>query len=357
VEAVAIDPQKDLYEDLLFQEGRFRRLHRYRLLRACACEAELRPAEPATWFGPYLPSELLLGDPGARDAAIHSIQACIPHARILPIGIERLYPGYLPANAKLVVRARERERDRDTFVYDMEILGPDGGLLERWEGLRLRAVEERRQTKPWAVPLLAPYLERRLQELLPGSRIRVALEMEKDGGRRSPSDPVIRDAIGGDVAIARRPDGKPEAAGALHVSAAHAGNLVLAVADPRPIGCDMEPVESRSPSVWRDLLGAERGGLAEVVAQESGEDLDAAATRIWAVAECLKKVGAPVKTPLVYSSAGSGGWVVLSSGSRAAATYLASVRGREERLVLAVLSEQDAGTRDRSPARRSDESV
>src|SRR2546426_7790679 len=29
----------------------------------------------SVWFGPYLPSQFVLGDPAARDAALHAIQA------------------------------------------------------------------------------------------------------------------------------------------------------------------------------------------------------------------------------------------------------------------------------------------
>src|SRR5205807_9707834 len=88
--AVALDPDRDLYGAILFQSGRFKQLRGYRHLRATECVAEIACHEAADWFGLYLPSGLVLGDPGARDAAIHAIQACIPHATILPTGVDRL---------------------------------------------------------------------------------------------------------------------------------------------------------------------------------------------------------------------------------------------------------------------------
>ena len=54
------------------------------------------PRSPAPTGGvvpSLLPAELVLGDPAARDAAIHAVQACIPQATILPIGVDRLIPG------------------------------------------------------------------------------------------------------------------------------------------------------------------------------------------------------------------------------------------------------------------------
>jgi len=173
---LAIDPQRDLYGGILFQEGRFRRLGGYRRLRATECLAEIVPDGTAAWFGRYLPAALLLGDPAARDAAIHGIQACIPHAQLLPIGIDRILAGRLGADEPLLFAARERRREGDTFVYDVDILAADGSLRERWQGLRLRAVDRTRLPAAWSAPLLGPYLERRLQELFPEANLRVALE-------------------------------------------------------------------------------------------------------------------------------------------------------------------------------------
>src|SRR5208283_2351174 len=116
------------------------RLRGYRLLKAKECVAEITPDDGAAWFGPYLPAEFVLGNPAARDAALHAIQACIPHRRILPTGIERLAIFRNEPGAHFV-RAKERLRDGDNFIYDVEVTGAHGELIERWDGLRLRAVE------------------------------------------------------------------------------------------------------------------------------------------------------------------------------------------------------------------------
>jgi hypothetical protein len=128
---------------LLFQGGRFRRLSGYRRLRSTSCVAEIAEAEPAEWFHRYLPPALVLGDPAARDVAIHAIQACIPQATILPIGVDRFTPGVGARTGPHLVRARERSDQGDLLVYDVEIADADGRVRERWEGLRLSVVEHR----------------------------------------------------------------------------------------------------------------------------------------------------------------------------------------------------------------------
>lgn len=343
-ERLDLDPD-DLYESgLLFQRGRFRRLRGYRRLRATECVAELS-AEPARhgaahWFGSYLPGRLVLGDPGLRDAVIHAIQPCIPHATLLPFAVDSIVPGVAPAvpDGRVMVHARERVRDGATFVYDVLVTDRFGAPIERWDGLHLRAVEDIPAPDAWAVPLVAPLIERRVQELLPSARVRVAITAD-DGAR--PSDRAMRAAAGADATVTRRPDGKPLRADG-GISATHAGGLTIAVAGADPVACDAEAVLTRSPAAWRDLLGPERFAFAELVASESGESVDAAATRVWTACECLKKAGAGTDASLTLERRGGEGWLLFRAGHLAIASGLLAVRGRAGILAVAVLGERDA---------------
>ena len=378
-----IDPRRDLYGGILFQEGRFRRLGGYRRLRATECLAEIVPDGTAAWFGRYLPPALLLGDPAARDAAIHCIQACIPHAQLLPTGIERILAGRITADEPLLLAARERHRDGDTFVYDLDILAADGTLRERWQGLRLRAVDRTRLPAAWSAPLLGPYLERRLQELFPDANLHVALEAREAprisagtapaaGGRapRPDSAAIVESLVaanpmaasatdhaaiaagpissgetaataGFQAAMSRigpptppprlfhRPDGRPEIPDGPQVSVAHATNLVLAVAGNGtgdPIGCDLESVVQRTPETWRDLLGAERFALAQLIAGQPGELPAGAATRIWTAAESLHKAGSAAGAPLLLEASLDDGWLLLRSGNLRIASFATNLR-------------------------------
>ena len=338
---LGIVPERDLYGGLLFQTGRFQRLRGYRRLRARECIAEIAPDSEAVWFGRYLPQTLVLGDAAARDAALHAIQACVPHATLLPIGVERLVPGTGRGQGPWFVHACERSREDDLFTYDVEVTAADGQVLERWEGLRLKVIAGAAAQGPWVEPLLGPYVERRLGEFVPSSRVAVVVERSTSTERRVRSDDAIQRALGKAVSVRRRPDGKPEVETDDDVSAAHADDLTLAVAGPGPIGCDVESVSARSSSVWLDLLGEDRFALTEVIVRERGEDQDTAATRVWAAGECLKKAGTMVSAPLVLASSTEDGWVLLAAGASVIATFVASTRGAREPLVLAVLVRND----------------
>jgi enediyne polyketide synthase len=339
---VPLDPARDLYGTILFHEGRFRRLRAYRRLRATECVAEIEEDGTDDWFGRYMPPTLMLGDPAARDAVIHAVQACIPHRTILPIGVERLEVLGLPANGPRTVLARERSRNDDTFTYDLEVADVNGRTFERWDGLRLRAVQGHRPRGPWAVALLGPYLGRRVCELIPGAAISVVVRRDAAEGRRARARRSVAEAVGRPAVVRRRPDGKPEISGGRAVSLSHVGDLTMAVVGRGDLGCDVEMVRPRPESTWRDLLGAERLGLASLIASEAEEDLDSAATRVWAAGESLEKAGAMIRTPLVLAPArGEDGWVVLASGPLHVASGIIRVRGAAHPLAVAVVARSE----------------
>jgi enediyne polyketide synthase len=82
-----------LYGPILFQSGRFSRVEAYQRLQSDRSIARLRPPKQDQWFARHLSPELALGDSASRDAALHSIQACIPHKTILPVGVDRITAG------------------------------------------------------------------------------------------------------------------------------------------------------------------------------------------------------------------------------------------------------------------------
>ena len=204
---LSLDPGRDLYGNILFHRGRFQRLDRYLRLRATECVAQIAADGVVEWFGRYLPRPLVLGDCGMRDAAIHAIQACIPHATILPIGVQRIVAGVGNPTEPCSMRAREVSDDGNELVYDVELVGPEGDVFERWERLRLRRVREAMPPHGWVAPLLAPYLERRLGELVSGSSVSVAVE--RNGvERRSDRSRLAIDRVLGRGGVGRRGVGR-----------------------------------------------------------------------------------------------------------------------------------------------------
>lgn len=336
---VPIEPDHDLYNGLLFQGKRFQRLKAYRQLSARGCVAEIVPDGEIKWFWQYLPAELVLGDPAARDATIHAIQSCVPHATILPIGVERLEPCVSKVPGPWLVSARERSHEGGSFVYDVEVMTVDGVILERWVGMKLQVVETGMTGDEWVGPLLGPYIERRLHDFHAGSSISVAVDRNGSAERRVQSDRAIQRALGEVATIRRRLDGKPEVADGRAVSSTHAGDLTMAIAGLGLLACDLEAVETRSSTAWQHLLGRERCALVDLIAQELHEDGDAAATRVWSANECLKKAGARADAPLVLVSTEKDGWVKLASGQLVINTLITRVRKFESRLSVAVLAD------------------
>lgn len=339
---IPLDRDAEIYGDMLFHEGRFRRVKGYRSLMARHCLAELAPADRHDWFATYLPAELLLGDPAARDAAIHAIQSCIPHARLLPVGVERIERFAVPDERAAFIRAVERRRDGDTFTYDMQMQSESGQIIEQWTGLRLVVLEAIRRSIGWNAALLGNYIERRAGELLGGEPVSVVLEEVPLLDRAARSEHAIQSAAGSLTPLSHRIDGKPELTNGRCVAAAHAGPLTFAVAADRRTGCDIEPVSKRDDTSWRALLGDSGMALCGLIAGEKCECRDAAATRIWAALECAKKAGLPAGGPLLLDTATPDGWVLLRAGHARIATYVAQLRGRPEPMAVALLAGDSA---------------
>jgi enediyne polyketide synthase len=334
---VILDPEHDLYDRVLFHNGRFRRLREYRALKATECSAEITADGTTTWFGRYLPGGLVLGDPGARDAAIHAVQACVPQVAILPVGVERITGNLNGQIGELFVRAEEREHFANGFVYDVELTDREGHVRERWERLHLRTINGADFNGPWPEGLLTPYVERCLLELVPGASVSVAIERDETLDRRGRSTQAIERALGTGCVI-RRADGKPTACDGRNVSASHCSDLTMAVAGHFAVACDLELVTTRSPSIWSDMLGGERFKLAELISHETHETLDMTATRVWTSVECLKKAGAGIAAPLVFASAASNGWILLASGELKIVSGVIKRDGAKEDLAIALLT-------------------
>ena len=334
-----VDPALDLYGGVLFQQGRFQRLAGYRWLRATESLAEIVSDGAVKWFGRYLPIDLVLGDPAARDAVIHSIQASIPHATVLPVAVERLEVGVLDAKQPWTVAARERSRDGRTLVYDVDVVASDGTLQERWLGLELRVVNYHRAPSSWALPLLGPYVERRLAELIPGAGASVMVTQTPAAEGEVSRDQVLQHLVTGGHGLPGLSYKLPSNGSAPKVSLAHCGELTLAVIGAQTLSCDLAPVLGRGAEGWRDQLERSWFELSLQIAQDHGEDLEVAGARLWAARQCLEKAGVTCGDTPALASAADDGWLALRSGSFLISTLMTRIRDYEHRLVLAVLGD------------------
>jgi enediyne polyketide synthase len=300
----ALDPGRSLYGSVLFQRGRFQRIDRYQLIEARRCASRITGGSDA-WFAPGLPQSTLLGDAGARDAAVHAIQACIPHRVVIPIAVGSLDTGWLDPSAEHSMVATEVADRGAELVYELAIFDQTGRRVEHWRDLLLRVVgppTDRRLDSPL---LAAPYVERRLAQSRPEARVRVALEFITEQRRleKGRSDAT------------HRPDGKPDPGGSGFCSVAYSGRWRLGVSADLPVGGDLEAVNHRESESWERLLG--RGGLAlaSVASERGGESLDVSATRVWTAHEALKKTGLAWTAPVLDESQSDGEWVVFRAGN------------------------------------------
>ncbi|MEU4805561.1 type I polyketide synthase [Actinosynnema sp. NPDC023587] len=336
---VPVDPVAELYGGVLFQGKRFQRLLGYRRAAARHAVAEVAATPVASWFAPFLPQERVLADPGTRDVVMHAIQCCVPDATLLPQRVARLFPAD-PADRStefVVLDARERSQDGDSYTYDVDVRDPAGLLVERWEGLVLRAVHRRHGAGPWTPTMLGPYLERSLERVL---GVGGAVVVEPDPAdtapdRRARTALALSRALNRRVDVRYRPDGRPEVDGAA-VSASHGAGLTLAVAGTGRVGCDVEPAAARTGSDWAGLLGADLLPVRDLLRAEADESPDVSGTRVWGALECLRKTGSTTRA-LTVDRVHPDGWAVLSAGGAKIATWATTVTGRTEPVVFAVL--------------------
>ncbi|TYB71374.1 SDR family NAD(P)-dependent oxidoreductase [Nonomuraea sp. PA05] len=324
---VALDPDTDLYGQVLFQGSRFQRLRRYHRAAARHVDADLAVERDGSWFAGYLPGDLLLGDPGMRDALMHGNQVCVPDATLLPTGIDRVRPGGAALDDLDEVRycAAERSRDGDTYVYDIAVRTKTGDLVERWEGLRLQAVRKQDGRGPWAAALLGPYVERRLGDLVGAS---VAVVAEPGDELTELARQRLHDAPAGGSALAHIPG--------LTFCVAGAGTVACAVT---PVGEAAQGPVGAEPQEPAGVAEAAYTALAERIATQAGESGDVAAARVRAATACLRDAG--LSAPgAPEARAGSGdGWVVLDTPDARIATLATTVRGLDAPVVVAVLTE------------------
>jgi enediyne polyketide synthase len=341
--AVPVEPVSELYGSVLFQGKRFQRVLGYRRASARHAVAEIATTANVDWFAPFLPQEKLLADPGTRDAMMHAIQCCVPDATLLPQGVEKLFlaePGSQHEDYVLL-DARERSQDGDSYVYDLDVRNPDGALVERWEGLKLRAVRKRDGAGPWVPSMLGSYVERATERLLGGSRSVVVEPDPADrpaegiAERRSQTALAAGRALDRVVEIRYRPDGKPELDGA-EVTASHTAQLTLVVAGTGQIACDIETAVERTDEDWAGLLGDELLAVGRLLATDAGEPVSVANTRVWSALECIRKTGEMTQA-LTVRQVDADGWALLACGDARIATWSTTVNDRPEPIVFAVL--------------------
>jgi enediyne polyketide synthase len=237
----------------------------------------------------------------------------------------------------VLVAATERARSEAEYRYDIDITTFDGRLCERWTDVCFRAAGRPLQVGDVPEALLDVVLERRVQDILNDTDIRVALGLD-DRERREGSDAAFARLLDGRGPVVRGADGRPQVDGLL-LSAAHAKGLSLAVAAPGAVSCDIELVAGRTEAEWQALLGPTRWQLAQLAAGAAGLTASAGGAVVWAAGECLVKAGMAPQSHLSVASSFPDGWLVLASAKHRIAATSLDGDGRRD-IALAVLAER-----------------
>ena len=346
----------ELYGPLRFPAGRFRRVAFLPALTSRSCRALLRGTDDQPWFGPGMtaPSTppLVLGSPGVNDAAMHVLQACVPHRKVVPVGCESLRCSGKVVSGAVEVRATERFRGGaqgasdggggGEYVWDVQAVDTDGRPVASWTGLRLRDAGPLQRDEPWSPMLLAVYLERGVAALgldpelritvraghprqaagipvrsgssgsngVPGATGNVAREVP-GASETAPPAASRQEAVAGIYAIASGPAATGGGAGGggaqlgsvLYPAAgaggrarrSHLDGLTLIVDGAFPAACEWDAADggrnADGSEKWADDLGPGFGALRRELLEHCDEPAALVDARIWTAAQCLSKAG------------------------------------------------------------------
>ncbi|HUK73221.1 MAG TPA: acyltransferase domain-containing protein [Streptosporangiaceae bacterium] len=325
----------ELYGPLCGHTGRFRRVAFLPSLTPRSCRALVRGADHLPWFGPCVADgPLLLGSPAVNDAAIHVLQACVPHRRLVPAGCESVTASGHAVTGAVEVRACERRASKGEYVWDVDAVDSDGRTVVAWAGLRLTDAGPRPRTQPWSPALLAAYLERCAAALHLGPGLRVTV---RAGHPRAPSGGWASDGgRGGNAAslastlLYERPER------ARRARRSHLDGLTLAVDASAAAACDWQPAGLRhDPPLPRS---PDCAALHNELRERCGEPSATVAARIWTVVECMSKAGLPAGLPLALDAVHDDGWAVLRAGDAVLASTVVAVSGVTGPLAVALMT-------------------
>ena len=315
----------DLYGQVYFQTGRFRRVAFLPEASSRACRALVRGGDDQPWFGAVpgpVDAPMILGSPGLTDATLHVLQACLPHRRLLPTAADSVtFSGHEVRGALRVQAVRGQAVDGEPGgVWDVVAADATGQPIVTWRGVRYRDVGALARTAAWHPALLAISVEARAAEfgLDPALRalISCGTPLRAPGAGTGPR--------GGGGWADTAPGHGPLDGFELTVRAAH------------PVACRWQAVGAlRGDNAPLDgaLLA-----LRQRLGDRPRETLAAALARMDTIASCLAALGREPGTPLALEDACDGGWIVVRGPDVVVACAVTEISGVPAPVAVAIAS-------------------
>jgi len=344
----------DLYGQVFFQTGRFRRVAFLPEASSRACRALVRGGDDLPWFGAVpgpVDAPLVLGSPGLNDATLHVLQACLPHRRLLATGCESVTFSGREVRGALRVQAVRRPSAPGDVAGSWDVVAADatGQPVVTWQGVRLRDVGALAPAGAWHPALLAISIEARAAELGLDPALRAVISCGAP----------LRDAGAGPPGEGRGA-GRP---GGAHAGDAGTGGVVIGGDGPGgdhqgwadraegtgPLeGFELTVRASRPVSCRWQAAGELAGGnplldetLIEVrdqLAARLREPSAALEARLATITAALAALGRVPGTPLWAEDACDAGWIVVRSGDMAVASAVTRLSGVDIPVAVALAS-------------------
>jgi enediyne polyketide synthase len=329
----------DLYGQVFFQTGRFRRVAFLPEASSRACRALVRGGDDLPWFGAVpgpVDVPLVLGSPGLNDATLHVLQACLPHRRLLATGCESVtFSGREVRGALRVQAVRRPPMAGDAAgVWDVVAADATGQPVVAWQGVRLRDVGALAPAGAWHPALLAISMEARAAEFGLDPALRAVISCEAPPRVSGATPPGA--GTGGAVIAGDGPGGeglvwadRAEGAGPLE-------GFELAVRASRPVACR-----------WQAVGGLAGGNalpdealirLRDQLAARLREPSAALEARLVTIAAALTALGRVPGTPLRAEDACDAGWIVVRGRDIAVASAVTQLSGVGTPVAVALAS-------------------
>ena len=354
----------DLYGQVFFQTGRFRRVAFLPEASSRACRALVRGGDDLPWFGAVpgpVDAPLVLGSPGLNDATLHVLQACLPHRRLLVTGCESVtFSGREVRGALRVQSVRRPPMAGDAAgVWDVVAADATGQPVVAWQGVRLRDVGALAPAGAWHPALLAISMEARAAEFGLDPALRAVISCAapprvsgatppggsqgtgrpgsardgnardgsaRDGSAGTDGAAIADDGLGGDGLVwADRAEGTGPLEG-----------FELTVRASRPVACRWQAVGGLAGG--NALLDEALIGLRDQLAARLREPPAALEARLATIAAALAALGRVPGTLLRAEGACDAGWILVRGRDMAVASAVTQLSGVGTPVAVALAS-------------------